>query len=244
MTKEEHALQLRSQGITKLPGLISEPTAIAIREKINHYREAAMADPEIAANVARRKRHRIGCLLERDTVFTEMLLDDAVLSVCKQLLTENLLCSSWSSHTLLPGFQSIAWHRDYPHWSDCSVGGQVLALQVFWLLDEFRRDNGATQFLPTSHMVEMTPAIDACIDHGLTMTGSPGDVFITDARVFHTSMPNTSVKPRTCLIGSYIQSFVLPMEDIRGQVKDAALTEQRLHRLCHGGVRQPVNIRF
>lgn len=73
-------------------------------------------------------------------------------AILKRFLGEDVTCTTWSSHTLFPGFKHISWHADYPYWAMTPPWPEGrLAAQAFWMLDDFVPENGATAVIPGSH---------------------------------------------------------------------------------------------
>jgi len=68
------------------------------------------------------------------------------------------------------------------------------------MVDEFRSDNGATRFVPGSHM--KNPTAD---DGEVMVRGPAGSIIIYNGSVWHGWTANRSAKPRRSIQGAFIR---------------------------------------
>ena len=70
---------------------------------------------------------------------------------------------------------------------------------VIWMLCDFTLENGATRFVPRSHLSGCQP--DPEIDYeSVRVTGVEGTAIVWDARIWHAAGANTSSAPRYALV--------------------------------------------
>mmetsp|Transcript_3728 Transcript_3728/g.8072 ORF Transcript_3728/g.8072 Transcript_3728/m.8072 type:complete len:161 (-) Transcript_3728:58-540(-) len=133
----------------------------------------------------------------------------------------------------------LAWHVDYPyHDIEQPWPKEPLSLQVLWLLDDFREDNGATMFAPRSHELLTTPPYSFDLPHSFTGNGEllqapVGSVLVAHGAWWHRQTINKSEQPRHALLASLTRGFVVPKADMEGQYM----------RMASGGILQQLNIR-
>ena len=79
-----------------------------------------------------------------------------------------------------------------------------------FMVDEFRRDNGATRFIPASHLwstvpdnLKNDPRID--YDEQIVACGPAGSMIIYNGAVWHGHTTNSSNEPRRSIQGAYIR---------------------------------------
>ncbi|MGB0692882.1 MAG: phytanoyl-CoA dioxygenase family protein [Pseudomonadales bacterium] len=131
---------------------------------------------------------------------------------------------------LIGQFPEMGWHSDYPYhrdvfpedrWDDDSVYG----VQFNICVDEFRDENGGTQYVPGSHQHKQFPPRE--FNEGGTRMGVPphhevkqlrapaGAALIYDSRTWHRACPelNLSGKSRMALLNAVAPAWVRPMAD-------------------------------
>ena len=166
-------------------------------------------------------------------------VDPLLHDVLSASLGEGFRCATWSSNTLNAGNtpdgpSGLGWHVDYPYHDIDSVGtmrstGQpTLGVQVLWLLDEFRADNGGTMFCPGSHVVDGCPPgitpNGSEVPPSAMVFGSPpepaGSVLIAHSSWWHRQTNNTTTASRTALLGNYTPCWVVPKDGMERQWAD------------------------
>jgi hypothetical protein len=161
---------------------------------------------------------------------------------------------------LVGQFPEEGWHSDYPYhpdvypedrWHDPDIYG----VQYNICIDEFRADNGATQFVPTSHTREMFPpqAMNtggtrmgiAPHDEVQQMTAPAGAALIYDSRTWHRACAelNTSSDDRIAILNAVCPNWVRHMADMRAGLQafkasgmDGLLSErdsEMIDLMCH-----------
>ena len=81
-----------------------------------------------------------------------------------------------------------------------------------WMIDEFREDNGATQFAPGSHL-------RAPDDRRVIVTGLPGTLVVYDGAVWHGYTKNRTSEPRRSLQGAFILRTMQQTPDQRARLR-------------------------
>lgn len=90
--------------------------------------------------------------------------------------------------------------------------GEGVALGAMVMLDDFRPDNGATEFVPGSHRWADQPIDDGI--RGELLCGSAGDVCYFDPRIHHRSTRNTSEHPRRSVLVQMIRPWMKQRFDV------------------------------
>eukprot|EP00747_Dinoflagellata_sp_TGD_P056426 gnl/TRDRNA2_/TRDRNA2_150081_c1_seq1.p1 gnl/TRDRNA2_/TRDRNA2_150081_c1~~gnl/TRDRNA2_/TRDRNA2_150081_c1_seq1.p1 ORF type:complete len:349 (-),score=25.84 gnl/TRDRNA2_/TRDRNA2_150081_c1_seq1:77-988(-) len=116
------------------------------------------------------------------------------------------------------------WHTDYPYHSGriprrAWMDTVKLGVQYNICVDEFRSDNGATQFIPGSHLKNASPPSELN-DNGVAsqwgavqFTAPPGAAIMYDAKTWHRQCPelNRSGKDRIAILNAVSPAWVVPM---------------------------------
>jgi ectoine hydroxylase-related dioxygenase (phytanoyl-CoA dioxygenase family) len=104
-----------------------------------------------------------------------------------------------------PGAPAQELHADYRRTTDAwpMVG-------FIFMVDEFRRDNGATRFVPGSHRWRHAPSDvmqDATADYEgqVSVCGQAGSVVIYNGSIWYGHGANRTKEPRRSIQGAYIR---------------------------------------
>lgn len=190
MTAIDHVIeQLKQRGAAVLPDALLPP---AVRKL------AAALDP-----VYRRQCDEVGgeallrelddadiarCPLAYDDAFLDLAQHPAITGVARRLLGEHIVLLMQNGILNRPGapHAQARWHRDLNHqrW----VSSAPLALSALVCLDDFTAENGATLFLPQSHLAAEFPPGGV----ETALTASAGSIIFMNAMTFHRAGSNRS----------------------------------------------------
>ena len=229
--------QIDSKGYCVVPNVIDPAT---VDRASNALHDLLAAERTEATNQARTQR--VGRLLVKHPVFTELLCHPFVVNAWKRWLGEDIICSSWSGNTVFPVHESISWHVDYPYWSKQAPWPiDLQAGQTVWLLDDFTDANGATGVVPGSHTKGHPPdgSPNQWRDEGLPLTGTKGSVVLAHGAWWHTARPNRTDASRSCLLGMYIMPWFLPQENMGTQLDELENPSELVTQLLGGNQHHP-----
>ena len=167
-----------------------------------------------------------------------------VVAVWQRLLGEDMVCSTWTANTIYPGTGSVSWHVDHPFWAmKPPYPTDWLAGQTVWMLDDLTENNGATGYVLESHKRRHPPANpDEWPEDGQFATGTRGSVVFGHGAWWHTSSLNSSDQPRSVLLGMYVSTIVIPMEDMCAQLQRVESPSEIEKQIMGGNQRMPANI--
>ena len=215
-----HNQQLLSQGYTVVKVLGVEE-AREVRDTLDRIVSKGVENGLFYSNGY---QVRVPDVAIHDSVFSELLVHPLILYLVRTYLGKSARAATWSSNTLLPHMDHavLGWHTDYPYhdiepgtWPELPLG-----VQVMWMIDEFRNDNGATMFFPGSHLTMNPPVFDEFDepDGAQTLCAPSGSVLIAHSAWWHRQTANTSPLPRHALLASYTRGYVVPKADMQGQL--------------------------
>jgi len=226
--------ELRSTGLTVLPNVLPAHAAATLRDGFmriwrERYPDEPAHDGRLwvmdglawSSALARAVTHPLALQLMRAYMATEAI------HFCHQ----PVITTVKPAKALLGTFPDGGWHSDYPYhpgvfaddrWPDEPVYG----VQFNVCIDAFRRDNGATQFLPGSFRLRHWPIDDF---NRPTRMGEPpheaveqilapaGAALIYDARTWHRACYelNVSGENRLAILNAVAPAYVPPMLDKR-----------------------------
>lgn len=224
----EHLMELRAQGYTVLDGVLS-------REAVS----------ELKADVARVRMDRFASERTHDGHFWMMDMLKESSHLCRAvahpvslwIFLEHMGCNIHYCHqpivnTLRPAARlkgtpadagQNLWHTDYPYHQERIAGGKWpegvnMGVQYNICVDEFRKDNGATQFILGSHLKSGPPPADvraSQLPEAVQIEAPAGSAILYDARTWHRQCPelNVSGRDRIAVLNAVAPSWVVPMLD-------------------------------
>lgn len=155
---------------------------------------------------------RLWALLNRGSVFVELVQHPTVFPLIEHLLGRPVLLSNFSGNVTGPGAGYGPLHCDQfyvpPPWPDTP-----LAANAAWLVTDFTAANGATMVVPGSHrrpapLPAVTPPDDA-----VPVEAPAGTVMVLDARTWHQTGANTTVdEHRIGLFAYYVKPWLRTQE--------------------------------
>lgn len=194
------ALQLRDIGYVVMEG----PVTHAKRAQFSEAYDAAVlaAHPN---DISIRSSTRVHDFVNRGPAFDELYLYQPLLAACCRVIGRPFKLSTMLARTLEPGAPAQALHVDFKRYDD---GWPMVGFIV--LVDEFRSDNGATRFVPGSHLATQVPGDvmkDVTADYeGETLACGPaGAMIIYNGSIWHGHKANRSAQPRRSIQGAFIR---------------------------------------
>jgi hypothetical protein len=164
-------------------------------------RAVLTADP---SDVSIRSSTRVHDFVNRGPEFDGLYVYRPLLGACCQIIGRPFKLSAMLARTLEPGAPAQPLHVDVKRGAD---GWPLVGFIV--MVDEFDADNGATRFVPGSHLLPSAPnewvkgGTDAYEGHVLAC-GSAGSIIIFNGSVWHGHTANRSNRRRRSLQGAFI----------------------------------------
>ncbi|MGW4795371.1 phytanoyl-CoA dioxygenase family protein [Nonomuraea sp. NPDC004297] len=155
---------------------------------------------------------RVFELYRHGDIFVKLMCDSRLLELIEILLGKYPFLSDFSLNRVGSNEPPDKWHIDYPYtYMSNIVRGSLLGLQCIMPLSPFTAETGATQFVPGSYTQFSKPTFDPPADSVVTFTAEPGDLLILAASTWHRAGVNTTRDPRTAVVSSFVESWVIPM---------------------------------
>jgi ectoine hydroxylase-related dioxygenase (phytanoyl-CoA dioxygenase family) len=198
-----HQYELRTQGWTIFPRLMTDEQLTAIRKAID-----AHIDRE--STVRHEQNYHGVNLAAWDPAFGEVATNPLLLGTVEGLIGLDCILSSCNLGARLPGCAAQGLHRDTGIWGPAMPFMTFpVGIQTAWCVDEFTFENGATTLVPGSH-ADPTIPIDAPAIQAVAPAGS---VIAFDCQAFHAGGANRSDKLRRAVLTLYIRSWLKPQTD-------------------------------
>jgi ectoine hydroxylase-related dioxygenase (phytanoyl-CoA dioxygenase family) len=194
------ASDLQDHGFVVLPGAVPPDRM----ERLENAYTAAVAsatgdDIRIGSTST-----KVSDFVNRGAEFDDLYIYPPLVDACRRVIGQSFKLSSLQARTVRPGAAAQELHVDVPRDSaDWPLVGFIL------MVDEFRPDNGATRFVPGSHLWAGTPAGTmadpfAEYDGQVLACGPAGSLLVFNGSTWHGHTANTSSEPRRSIQGAFI----------------------------------------
>jgi len=195
------AQSLNDAGFVVIPSLIAPDKLARLSAAYDSaFATASFDDVRVGTTTT-----RLNGFVNLGSEFDELYVCRALLKACGQTLRQPFKLSSMLGRTLRPHAQAEGLHIDF------KLDEERFPLVSFiWMVDEFRSDNGATQFVPGSHNWSEAPR-EITSDHLaeyenqlVTACGKAGSLIVFNGSVLHGHSANTTGAPRRSIQGAFI----------------------------------------
>lgn len=196
------AQKLRDVGFVILPGLV---TGVGNEQLSAAYdREVSAADPTDVHRGRNGTNIRINDFVNRGPEFDGIYIYPPLLAACCQIIGAPFKLSGMRARTLNAGATTEALHVDVKYQAD---GWPAVGCIV--MVDAFEVENGATRFVPESHLQTREPqeVMSNPLDEHeqqVFACGPPGSLIIFNASVWHSHGANRTAKPRRSIQAHFI----------------------------------------
>jgi Phytanoyl-CoA dioxygenase (PhyH) len=205
------AEELDRDGVTTLPG----PVPAAGLAELSAAYDAAVSgaapdDIKVGSTTT-----RVRDFVNRGAAFDGLYLYPPVLKACCRLIDAPFRLSTMHARTLRPGAVAQDLHVDFARdESGWTMVGFIL------MVDEFRSGNGATRFVPGSHLWPATPSSSSIDLKGeypgqKLACGPAGSMIVFNGAIWHGHTANRSGLPRRSIQGAYIRREAESGENLR-----------------------------
>ena len=162
---------------------------------------------------------RVTDFVNRGPIFDLIYTWPPALEAARRVICTRFRLSALHARTVHPGAAAQELHVDVPRTSDAwPMLGFIL------MVDEFRRDNGATRFVPGSQRrTELPESVlaDRIAPYAgeVFASGPAGSVILFDASTWHGHTANVSRAPRRSLQGTFIPHTGRPATDFVARMR-------------------------
>jgi ectoine hydroxylase-related dioxygenase (phytanoyl-CoA dioxygenase family) len=229
----QNALELDVKGLTVIP-----PESVAGPEFTKRVRDAVVrtyekrhgetldvenAETLAAATVTPFGKHMAYMLLE-DPVFSELMMNEALLAVVGYRLGRNFSISNCQALIKAKGGQALALHTDellVPPPYQSSHGG----LNATYTLTDYTVDDGALLYVPGSHKHRRLPVGDEGADQVVPVEAPAGSFILWDGATWHGALARQNRGLRLNTILYFIRPHMRPMEVFFDKIDEATIAK-------------------
>lgn len=152
---------------------------------------------------------RVWNLLNRGSVFAELVQHPLVLELVEAIIGPQALLGNFSANIAEPGSEGGAMHPDQGGYPAPWLTPE--GINFAWLLDDYTEDNGATEFVPGSHLRE--DSSKSPLEMARPATAPAGTLVAFEGRLWHRTGSNRSQAPRAAAFSWFIKPIYRPQEN-------------------------------
>lgn len=147
------------------------------------------------------------CIISLDKAFLPLAAVQPVMEVAQELLGDYLYYSFNGFYTSSKfTHPTTLFHRDVPLFTP----EVMLSLNLLYCIDDTTVENGATWFVPGSHLLRNRPSDDYIEQHKVQVTMKAGSVLLFNSLTYHASGINHNGVQRRCIANVLRKSFMKP----------------------------------
>ena len=219
---EQQRKQLDEQGYLIFKSLLSHAQIEAILSRLeelwsqegDHAGEENYIEPGV---------RRLANLANKGELFRSLYAHPRVLEVVETVMGPEIRASMVNARDVPPhtGVR-MPFHMDSDKGRVRDKSGYSAATAI-WMLDELTVANGATAFVPGSHLLGKSPKevladLNAPHPAEIVMEGQPGDVLVFNGHCWHAGRPNETDGHRRAILVHYLRADVPQPENRRQHV--------------------------
>ena len=235
-TIAQHLKEIKSNGLTIITNALSEKECTFYTKKANNLIEKMIRNKKTKTfnkkclwvpSPFRYDKSFFNLLHQPklDKIFSKLIDKDYVLtnsSIINRKITKNKIIKGENMGDL--------WHTDSRY-----IGGKRLqkgfGYIAIWMLEDFKKTNGCTQFIPKSHLLFEKPKRRKKYKFEL-MTGKKGSIIVMDTGVWHRG-GEPSDESRMSIYSYYSPWFVKPYYDFPNIFSKSKNIDNKVKKLLH-----------
>jgi len=198
--------QLRSEGFVILRKLIGGETLERMRDALDEINSSTRLGIHEFEGY---RTHRVYCAVGKTLAFDDLVMNRSVLAIIEGYFGEAPQLSASMGITIYEGQPAQPLHRDSGHYP-LPWPHPPLEVNSIWAFDDFREDNGATRYVPQSHLnpTEERPGTEPMIAEM-----PAGSVLIYDGSLWHGGGESTATGARRRCVNNIFTRQWLRQQD-------------------------------
>jgi ectoine hydroxylase-related dioxygenase (phytanoyl-CoA dioxygenase family) len=200
--------RIAREGYAVVPGMLGAEQVAALRARVEELceEEGATGFRENHAQSAKIGHGMLADLVNKGEVFDGIWDHPLVVGVGHRLVQGSMRLFCLNYRGTRPGAGSLPFHSDQP-WT--APGAPAIKFQCIIPLVDFTSENGATRFVPGSHLrlqeeVHAEIGGDGRHPDEIVVAAPAGSFILYHGGCFHRAAENTTSAPRHALILAYI----------------------------------------
>ncbi len=195
---DQQLFEFDTYGFAVLPAVLDPATSSRLATRLDLLDEQRGIDYVHDNAFAR----HVSSVYADDDDFMSLIDHPDVLGFIESVLGPDIILGSCNARIVRPGDPLQGFHSDIP--SQLRRSGAPVMVNAVWMIDPFTEENGATRFVPGSHLAaSATPPPDVSIPHEVQAIGPVGSVLIFNGQCWHGGGANKSDGVRRAVFAHY-----------------------------------------
>jgi ectoine hydroxylase-related dioxygenase (phytanoyl-CoA dioxygenase family) len=190
----------------------------SIREQVGTHRLERAGELGVLRLLAAVDEHFLQ-LLEIPEVLA--VVDGTVSDTAILHLQNGLILPSFQPGQVPSTFQTT-FHQDFPRY----LNGYLASVNLFFAIDEFTEENGATLVAPGTHQRGDRPSIDELTRIAVPVICGAGSMLVFDSTLWHAAGANVSGRDRIAINHQFTRSFIKQQVDYVRALGDERVLRQ------------------
>jgi ectoine hydroxylase-related dioxygenase (phytanoyl-CoA dioxygenase family) len=236
-----HSKKIHDNGFTILKNVLTENECNIISNKLDKINSDEIEE----FGVKRLEKHNeigiLRSLIAKDEYFANIILHPKVYPLISEVIGETSILHLQNAIITKPNKKhgQSHFHRDFPK---DFVSSKLLSLNVFWMIDDFNEETGATWIVPGTHMKAEWPSEEYLQNHALQIKEKKGSVLIFDSMLIHRGGTNTSKAYRRAINHQFTKSFIKQQINLPSFLGDKYNKESKIGQILGYWSIPPKNI--
>ena len=205
---EAHASAIERDGYTVITDFLDAAARSEVRRVLDFYLGSHKGrNPFEGENT-----ERVYTLVARGRVFWKIALDERVLALCDRFLLPECLLTASQAICIHPGEKPQAFHFDDSFYT-IPRPRPMISLSTIVAVDEFTRENGATEVIPGSHRWGAEWRGAASAQQAITVAMPAGACVVFSGTLVHRGGANRASRARLAFSNQYCQPWARQQEN-------------------------------
>jgi ectoine hydroxylase-related dioxygenase (phytanoyl-CoA dioxygenase family) len=221
---------LRSDGIVVIENILEADFLDEIRSAMYAARDKLYSIIGEEKLVAAREVGVLRTLLSFDSIFFRCIEIPEILRIINLTVSETAIMHLQNGFILPPAKESRlsesfqnSWHMDFPR----VLNGYLTSINIFFLIDEFSAENGATRAVPGSHQMREKPTSEYLARMAIDVEAPAGSIIVFDSTIWHCAGINNSNADRLGINHQFTRSFFKQQMDYCRVLGEKTVQKQR-----------------
>ena len=240
--KDYHLEEFQNMGYTILENVLSPEETLLLKNELDRVYSVQEQDFGKDNLRAINEEFLARALLVYSEPFLELARKPEIMEYISEILGNYFVLHLQNGIINMPKEEhhQSSWHRDLPYqnW----VSSESIGCNVFYCIDPFTEENGATIILPFSHKIPYLPSEVYLEKHGIQIKAPAGSAVLFDSMLFHKAGYNRSDQIRRGVNILYARAIIGQQIDLPAALEGRCSDDPFLNMLLGYGNRPAQNV--
>jgi len=236
-----HLERIEMLGYSVIENVLSNDTCDALALLMDKLNQAQNEEFGVARLKQLKDYGVIRDMLIKERTFLDLAMHPMSLAFVEKILGSTAILNLQNGIVLEPHTKhdQAKFHRDFAKDFICE---QVLALNTFFLIDDFTAESGGTWVVPFTHKNKVVPSDRYLEENKVQIIGPRGSLFVFDGLLIHKAGDNESSNYRRAINHEYTRPFIKQQVDYVSMLDGVLDLESRAAQIMGFWSRPPKTI--